>query len=202
MWPRKIPKDPEFYTHRKWKKNNGTCHAEQQDLPEIILHGKTIEERIAAIKLLEDESMRAHLACRVDGVEETWHLISGIRNQFILYKLAADPEHEDIVRLYAMEWIYEPETLRLIADTESSKVRAKAFERIVDIAETPERLKMLANDDSLPLYNRMMAALKLSDGPAILDLHGTGIYQDSDIVRSVIDKILARRYRANQGSKQ
>ena len=201
MWPRKIPKEPDFYTHSKWKKGNGICHAEQQDLPEIILHGKTIEERIAAIKLLEDESMRAHLACRVDGVEETWHLISGIRNQFILYKLAADPEHEDIVRLYAMEWIYEPETLRLIADTESSKVRAKAFERIVDIAETPERLKMLANDDSLPLYNRMMAALKLTDGPAILELYGTGIYQDSDIVRSVIDKIMTKQSKTNKESK-
>ena len=42
MWPRKIPKEPDFYTHSKWKKGNGICHAEQQDLPEIILHGKTI----------------------------------------------------------------------------------------------------------------------------------------------------------------
>lgn len=188
LWPEKIPKGPEFYTHPKWKKNGASFYAEQSDLPEIILYDKTVRERRDAIRLLRDENVRAELACKVHAVEEIWALISGIRSQLILFRLASNSQSEDVVRLYAINWIYEPETLRLIADTESKEVRAKAFARMIELADTPERLKMLANDEALPLYDRMTAALRLADGPAILDLYGTAIYHDSDIVHTVIDK--------------
>lgn len=189
LWSEDIPDGPEYYTHVLWQWNgNVKPWAEQNDLPEIILHGKTKYERMEAIRLLQSEMKRAELACRVTAPEEVRCLISGIHNQAVLIFLAVSEKHSVPARLYALDYICEPETLRIIAHTDCIPVRSYAFERIVSMAETPEQWMILANDDSVPIYNRIKAALRLVEGSELSDTDVTELCRKSNVVRFVIEQ--------------
>lgn len=193
-----IPDTPDQYTHSKWQWKDGKPWASDEDLPDIVLQGETLRERITAIRRINDKHIRAELACCIKGYDEVEYLLQGVSDEMLLRDIVMDPRSKGYARSVAINRIENVEILAELAAHGPRELRSHSLERRLEKTKDPELLLQMANDLSLPMPRRMEAALMLGNSSDMLKLIGTDIYKTNDRIRKTVDQMKQRIQRKEE----